>query len=224
VSTFSEPGSGNGRNERSNHNAIVAAHLTPDMVTTVGIVGGAVLTLVAVVLHFSEGSEWKPREDISQEVVEKRAESVPETDFAEPSNRTLGGGGGAVAAVGGAEGAGEGELAEEEAGDDSPAAIPDDEAEVFEVEYAKEGETIEVKENETLLEAGEDQDWDLPYACREGQCISCAGHITDGGNAEDYVEHHTNQMLGEPELDEGYTLTCVAYPTSDLTLETGESP
>jgi len=207
-----------------NHNAIVGARLTPDMVTTVGIVGGAVLTLVAVVLHFSEGSAWTPREDISQEVVEQRAESVPETDFAEPSNRTLGGGGGAVAAVGGAEGAGEGELAEEEAGDDSPAAIPDDEAEVFEVEYVKEGETIEVKENETLLEAGEEEDWDLPYACREGQCISCAGHIADGGHAEDYVEHHTNQMLGDPELEEGYTLTCVAYPTDDLTLETGESP
>ena len=193
------------------------------MVTTVGIVGGAVLTLVAVVLHLSEGSEWQPREDISQEVIEQRAESVPETDFPEPSNRSIGGGG-AVAAVGGAEAAGEGELAEEEAGDESPAAIPDEEAETFEVEYVKEDETVEVKENETLLEAGEEEGWDLPYACREGQCISCAGHITDGGNAEEYVEHHENQMLGEPELDDGYTLTCVAYPTDDLTLETGESP
>ena len=191
--------------------------------TTVGIAGGALLTLAAVVLHYSKGSEWTPREDISQEVLERRAETVPETDFPEPGNRSIGGGG-AVAAVGGGEGEGEGELAEGEAGDDSPAAIPDDEAEVFEVEYVKEGETVEVKENETLLEAGEDEGWDLPYACREGQCISCAGHITDGGNAEDYVEHHTNQMLGEPELDEGYTLTCVAYPKSDLTLETGESP
>jgi ferredoxin len=31
-------------------------------------------------------------------------------------------------------------------------------------------------------------------------------------------------MLGEAELDEGYTLTCVAYPQSDLTLETRETP
>ena len=191
--------------------------------TTVGIAGGALLTLAAVVLHYSKGSEWTPREDISGEVLERRAETVPETDFPEPGNRSIGGGG-AVAAVGGAEGEGEGELDEGEAGDASPAAIPDDEAEVFEVEYVKEGETVEVKENETLLEAGEDEGWDLPYACREGQCISCAGHITDGGNAEDYVEHHTNEMLGEPELDDGYTLTCVAYPKSDLSLETGESP
>ncbi|QLD86317.1 (2Fe-2S)-binding protein [Natronomonas halophila] len=193
------------------------------MVTTVGIVGGAVLTLVAVVLHLSEGSEWQPREDISQDVLEKRAETVPETEFPEPSNRTIGGGGAAAAAVGAGDGEAEGELAEEEE-DAGPAAIPDDEAETYEIEYVKEGATIEVKENETLLEAGEEEGWDLPYACREGQCISCAGHIADGGNSEDYVEHHTNQMLGEPELDDGYTLTCVAYPTDSFSLETGESP
>jgi len=194
------------------------------MVTTVGIVGGAVLTLAAVVLHFSKGSEWTPREDISDEVIEQRASAVPETEFPEPGNRSIGGGGAAAAAVAAGEGESEGELEDGEAGDYSPAAIPDDEAEVYEIEYVKEGTTIEVKENETVLEAGEDEGWDLPYACREGQCISCAGHITDGGNAEDYVEHHTNQMLGEPELDDGYTLTCVAYPVSDFSIETGESP
>ena len=141
------------------------------MVTTVGIVGGAVLTLVAVVLHLSEGSEWQPREDISQEVIEQRAEAVPETDFPEPSNRSIGGGG-AVAAVGGAEAGGEGELAEEQAGDESPAAIPDDEAEVFEVEYVKEGETVEVKENETLLEAGEEMHWPSRQAYGRSQSSS----------------------------------------------------
>jgi 2Fe-2S type ferredoxin len=137
-------------------------------------------------------------------------------------NRSIGGGG-AAAAVGG--GGAEGELAEGDAEvDDDPAAIPDDEAEVYEVEYVKEGTTIEVKENTTLLEAGEEQDWDLPYACRQGQCISCAGHITDGDNSEQYVEHYTNEMLGEPELDDGYTLTCVAYPVSDFSIEMRESP
>jgi 2Fe-2S type ferredoxin len=194
------------------------------MVTTVGIVGGAVLTLAAVVLHLSKGSEWTPREDISDEVIEQRASAVPETEFPEPGNRAIGGGGAAAAAVAAGEGETEGELEEGEAGDDSPASIPDDEAEVYEIEYVKEGATIEVKENETVLDAGEDEGWDLPYACREGQCISCAGHITDGGNSEQYVEHHTNQMLGEPELDDGYTLTCVAYPVSDFSIETGESP
>ena len=195
------------------------------MVSTLGIALGATLTLVVVALHYSRGTETPIPDDISQEVLEKRAASVPETDFPEPMNRSIGGGG--VAAGAGAEGGAEGELAEAEeadAADDDPSAIPDDEAETFEVEYVKEGETIEVKENTTLLEAGEEEGWDMPYACREGQCVSCAGHIADGGNSEDYVEHHTQSMLGEEELDEGYTLTCVAYPISDLSLETRETP
>ena len=193
------------------------------MVEMLGIALGAFLTLLVVGLHFAQGTEYPTPDDISQQVLDQRAESVPETDFPEPMNRSIGGGGVAAGAVG--EGDTEGELAGSEAEvDDDPAAIPDDEAESFDVEFVKEGETIEVKENTTLLEAGEERDWDLPYACRQGQCVSCAGHITDGGNAEQYVEHHTQEMLGEAELDEGYTLTCVAYPTDDLTLESRETP
>jgi ferredoxin len=31
-------------------------------------------------------------------------------------------------------------------------------------------------------------------------------------------------MLEDTELEEGYTLTCVAYPTRDLSIESGEAP
>lgn len=197
------------------------------MVETLGLGVGITLTFIMVVFHFSKGTAWQPREDISDEVLEHRASTVPETAFPEPMNRSIGGGTvGAGAAITG-ESEAEGELEEgEEAGagaSDDPSAIPDDEADVYEVEFVKEGETIDVKENTTLLEAGEEEGWDLPYACREGQCISCGGRITNG-HAEEYVEHHTNQMLGEEELSDGYALTCVAYPTEDLSLETNESP
>jgi 2Fe-2S type ferredoxin len=92
------------------------------------------------------------------------------------------------------------------------------------VEFVKQGETISVPENKTILDSGEDQGWDLPYACRQGQCVSCAGRITDGGNAEDYVVHDDQQMLEAAELGDGYTLTCVAYPKADFSIETGEAP
>ena len=192
------------------------------MVDPVGVALGVFLTLVAVAVHFTRGATWQAPEDISGEVLERRAATVPETDFPTPGNRAIGAGGGAAAAVGGEA---EGELAEggAEEEDAGPTSIPDDEAETFEIEYVKEGETISVKENETILEAGEDEGWDLPYACREGQCLSCAGHITDGP-AEDFVEHWHNQMLGEEEMGEGYTLTCVAYPKADFSIETRESP
>ncbi len=197
------------------------------MVEVLGLSVGAILVLTVVALHFSRGTEWQPAEDISEELLERRAASVPETDFPEPMNRSIGAGAVAGAVGAGAEAGGQQEEGEREtaaAGDDDPSAIPDDEAETYEIEFVKEGSTIEIKENETVLDAGEDEGWDLPYACRQGQCISCAGHIADGGHAEDYVKHHTNEMLGDEEMSEGYTLTCVAYPVSDFSIETGESP
>jgi len=207
--------------------------LTPDSVSMrmvevnlIGLSVGAILTLTAVTLHLSRGTGWTPTTDISGEVLERRAESVPETGFPEPMNRAIGGGGGGAVAAGavtgeeGAELEGEAEAIEES----GPWDVPDDEAEVFEIEYAKEGETIEVAENETVLEAGEDDGLDLPYACRQGQCVSCAGQITAGDNSEEYVVHDDQQMLDDGELDDGYTLTCVAYPKADFTIETGEAP
>ena len=193
------------------------------MVDPLGVALGVFLTVVAVAVHYTRGTTWQAPEDISQQVLERRAATVTETGFPEPANRAIGAGGGAAAAVaGGAEGELEegGAEAEEEAG---PASIPDDEVETYEIEFAKEGETIEVANNETILEAGEDEGWDLPYACREGQCLSCAAHIPDGAS-EEFVEHWHNQMLGEEELGEGYTLTCVAYPKADFSIETRESP
>ena len=194
------------------------------MVEVLGLSIGVLAVLVMVALHFSLGTERVIPDDISQNVLERRAESVPETDFPEPMNRSIGGGAAPAGAVGGG-GEAEGELAEGEAeeAEPSPAEIPDDEAESFEVEYVKEGETIEVKENEPLLDAGEDEGWDLPYACRQGQCVSCGGQVTNGPS-EDHLVHDGQEMLDESELDDGYTLTCVAYPTADLSLETNETP
>jgi 2Fe-2S type ferredoxin len=192
------------------------------MANELGIAIGLSLAVIAVTLHLVRGTSWKPNEDISQEVLEHRASTVPETDFPEPMNRSIGGGG-AVGAVGAGDAGGELEEGAEEEESTSPADIPEDEIEHFDIEYTKEGETISVANNETLLVAGEDEGWDLPYACREGQCVSCGGQITDG-DSRDFVEHDDQQMLDEPELEDGYVLTCVAYPRDEFTLETSETP
>jgi len=191
-------------------------------ITSVGVITGLVFTAVAVVLHYSEGTGWEPREDISQQVLERRAETVPETEFPEPMNRSIGGGG-AVGAVGAGEAGAELEEGEEEDEGFDPDALSDDEIEVYEIEFAKQGETIEVANNETILDAGEDEGWDLPYACREGQCLSCSGHIEEGP-AEEYIRHIQNDTLNDDEMDKGYCLTCVACPTTSFTIETDESP
>jgi 2Fe-2S type ferredoxin len=188
--------------------------------TSLGIVTGFVLTAVTVILHYSEGTGWEPTEDISQEVLERRAETVPETEFPEPMNRSIGGGATAAVGAGGAEAELEETDEEEDAGFD-PEAI--EEVETYEIEFAKEGETIEVANNETLLEAGEDEGWDLPYACRQGQCLSCSGHVADG-DAHEFIRHSQNETLNDEEMENGYCLTCTAYPTAAFTLETSESP
>ncbi|MFB6360905.1 MAG: 2Fe-2S iron-sulfur cluster-binding protein [Halobacteriales archaeon] len=192
------------------------------MVDPLGVGLGALAVLVMVAFHYKSGPEWRNFDDVSDELLEHRASTLPETEFPEPSSRAIGGGTGAVA---GGEAGAELEAGEdaEEATEDGPWSLPDDEADTFEVEFVKEGATIEVAENETILDAGEDEGWDLPFACREGQCLSCGGHVTDGP-AEDFVEHNNQEMLNEDELGDGYTLTCVAYPQSDFSIETRESP
>ena len=192
------------------------------MVEALALALGAALTLLVVGVHYSKGTEKTPPDDIAQEVIERRAATVPETDFPEPMNRSIGGGG-AVGAVGAGEGGAELEEGEEEEEGFDPDAIPDDDVEVYEIEFEKEGATIEVANNETLLDAGEDEGWDLPYACREGSCLSCAGHIAEG-DAHDYIRHANNDTLSDEEMEKGYCLTCTACPTDSFTLETSESP
>jgi len=194
------------------------------MVDQVSVALGAALTLVAVAIHYAKGTGWESTGDISQDVLEQRAAAVPDTDFPEPMNRSIGGGGAAGAIPAGEGGAEleEGEDSEEDEGFD-PESIADDEVEYYDIEFAKEGETIEIANNENLLDVGEDKGWDLPYACRQGQCVSCAGQIQDGP-AGDYIRHEHNEALFDDDLDDGYCLTCVAYPTDDFTIETGEQP
>ncbi len=193
------------------------------MVDVAGLGLGVFLTLVVVAVHYARGTEPPASEDIAQEVLSRRAETVPETDFPEPYSRGVGGGSAPAGAVGGgAEGEGELEEGEEEETGFDPSAIAEDEVEYYEIEYEKQGETIEVANNESLLEAGEDEDWDLPYACRQGQCVSCAGKVS--GDANELVQHANNEVLDEDEMENGYCLTCVSYPTDSFTLETGESP
>lgn len=74
--------------------------------------------------------------------------------------------------------------------------------------------TIEVPEEKQILQAAGAVGLELPSSCNAGVCTTCAAKILEGSVDQG------DGMGVSPELQaQGYALLCVAYPRSNLKIE-----
>lgn len=87
----------------------------------------------------------------------------------------------------------------------------------YSVEIKHQGtvQTISVDGQQTILDAAQAAGLDLPTSCSAGVCTTCAALITEGS-----VSQEDGMGVSQELQDKGYALLCVAYPTSDIKLET----
>ena len=92
-------------------------------------------------------------------------------------------------------------------------------SQTYNVEINHQGtiQTIRVAEERNILDAAKDAGIDLPFSCSAGVCTTCAAQIIEGK-----VEQSEGMGLSPDLQAEGYALLCVAYPRSDLKLESNK--
>ena len=87
----------------------------------------------------------------------------------------------------------------------------------YTVEFHHQGNvrTLEIAEDQLILQAADAAGLELPSSCNAGVCTTCAAKLQEG-------EVDQSEGMGvSPELQaEGYALLCVSYPRSDLKIET----
>jgi ferredoxin len=90
---------------------------------------------------------------------------------------------------------------------------------IYTVEIQHQGQThtLQVPEDQTILAAAQAEGIGLPSSCNAGVCTTCAAQILEG--SVDQAEG----MGVSPDLQaQGYVLLCVAYPRSNLKIESGK--
>ena len=89
----------------------------------------------------------------------------------------------------------------------------------YRVTLTPSGHQFEVPEGQSILQAGLEAGFMMPYSCRTGVCRTCRGTLLEG--KVDYGNVHPT-YLPDSDKAKGYTLLCQAKPLTDLAVEVHE--
>ena len=92
--------------------------------------------------------------------------------------------------------------------------LGDSVAKTHRVHFKKSGLTLEIAEDEYILEAAEEAGLTLPYDCRSGTCTTCIQKCLEGEIDQDMAF-----AIGDEELEKGLRLICIGSPLSDVVLD-----
>jgi ferredoxin len=76
--------------------------------------------------------------------------------------------------------------------------------------------TIEVNARDHILEAAERSGIALPFICRQGRCLTCAGILIGDGD----FDFSDADMYFAEDRAAGFILLCTAKPKTDLNIRT----
>ena len=85
----------------------------------------------------------------------------------------------------------------------------------YKVTFEKSGKVLEWNNSfESILDLAEDNGIEIEYECRQGFCGTCKVKLLSGE-----VEMDIEDGLEDDDREEGFILTCVTVPKSDIVLE-----